>query len=571
MKKSIIALLLVLAMAACMACGCAKTQTGSADVQSGQTAASESAAAEQSTEEAAEPAVSTEEAAEPADDMQQDEQSGADTAEVAVSYRLTDEPATLGLWYPSASAFQSSIDYTQHERFKQTEELTGVHIELQLVTNETASEKLNLLVASNEYPDMVQNPNQVTGGLPSAIENEFLIPLNDYYDEYMPHYKAIRESDEAYSKDSQLEDGTLPMAYTFYKEGYGINMGPVIRQDWLDQLGLEAPRTYDEYHDVLTAFKDRLGADAALWIPYNGTLSGYLIAGFGTTNGVLDRDGTIEYGPITEQFRDYLRLLNQWYSEGLIFDEFATYTQNAQYPPDELVTWNRCGIWYSTAAMLPDFEAKSSDGTMVLAPITDAVKEVGDKNHFCHNYSLVLGGGTGVTTNCSDPALAAAWLDFQYTDAGYMLNNYGEEGLTYVLDENGKPQFTDLITDNPDGLPMPIAIEKYACMNGPFVVDYDRMNGGYTETQKSCTPTWSSVSDNAWMVANVPLSTEESAETSSIQADINTYSVAQIARFIMGELNLDTDWDEYVQTSQELGVQKLVDIYSDAAARYAAR
>ena len=37
---------------------------------------------------------------------------------------------------------------------------------------------------------------------------------------------------------------------------------------------------------------------------------------------------------------------------------------------------------------------------------------------------------------------------------------------------------------NPDGLPLPIAIEKYACMSGPFVNDYTRMYAGYTDAQK---------------------------------------------------------------------------------------
>ncbi len=502
----------------------------------------------------------------PSSDLESTEESQA--ASEPEDYTLTDTTETLSLWYPAAGTFQSMIDYSDHARLKATEELTNVHIELQLSATETATETLNLMAASGDYPDMIQNPNMLTGGVTAAVENEMLIPLNDLYEEFMPHYKAIRESLEAYEKDSKLEDGTIPMAYTFYEEGYGINLGPVIRQDWLDDLGLDAPVTYDDYHNVLTAFKNEKDADAVLWIPYTGSVSGYLAAGFGTGSGMLYKDGEVLYGPITDEYKDFLAMMKTWYSEGLIYTDFATYTSSEQYPPDELISHNRTGIFYSTAAMMTEFEGKSTDGSMTLVAIPDAVQAEGNQNHVCHNYSLVLGMGTGISTTCKNPELAAKWLDFQYTRAGYLLNNYGEEGISYTLDENGNPQFTELVTNNPDGLPLPIAIEKYACMNGPFVIDYTRMYAGYTDAQKEASEIWSATSDNEWMVDNIPLETEESTEYNSASNEVSTYAQAQIAKFIMGEVDLEAGWDEYVETCQSLGTQTMIDIYTDAVARY---
>ena len=495
------------------------------------------------------------------------EEAAAKTAPEPEDYTLSEEGETLSLWYPAAGAFQNMIDYSEQARLKETEALTGVHIDLVLANMENANQTLNLMAASGDFPDMIQNPNMVTGGVTAAVENEMLMPLNDLYDEFMPHYKAIRESLSAYEKDSKLEDGTLPMAYAFYKEGYGINLGPVIRQDWLDDLNLDAPVTYDDYHDVLTAFKNDKGADAALWIPYTGTVSGYLVAGYQIGGEMLCRDGEVLYGPVTDEYKEYLEMMKQWYSEGLIYSDFATYTASEQYAPDELISHDRTGIFYSTAAMMTEFEGKSTSG-MTLTAIGDAVQNVGDKNHVCHNYSLVLGIGTGISTTCSDPELAAQWLNFQYTQKGFMLNNYGEEGVSYELDAEGNPHFTDLITSNPDGLPLPIAIEKYACMSGPFVNDYTRMYAGYTDAQKEASDIWTATSDNEWMVANVPLETEESTEYNAALAEVSTYSAAQVAKFITGEADLDTEWDEYVSTCQSLGVDTMIDIYTDAVARY---
>ena len=538
----------------------------------GTSSSSVAASTEVSTTTTASKTISTEQSSSnaPSSDLESTQESTEESQAVSEpeDYTLTDTTETLSLWYPAAGTFQSMIDYSDHARLKVTEELTNVHIELQLSATETATETLNLMAASGDYPDMIQNPNMLTGGITAAVENEMLLPLNDLYEEFMPRYKAIRESLEAYEKDSKLEDGTIPMAYTFYEEGYGINLGPVVRQDWLDDLGLDTPITYNDYHDVLTAFKNEKNADAALWIPYTGSVSGYLAAGFGTGSGMLYKDGEVLYGPITDEYKDFLAMMRTWYSEGLIYADFATFTSSEQYAPDELISHDRTGIFYSTAAMMTEFEAKSTDGSMILAAIPDAVQAEGDQNHICHNYSLVLGMGTGISTTCKNPELAAKWLDFQYTQAGYLLNNYGEEGVSYTLDENGNPQFTELVTNNPDGLALPIAIEKYACMNGPFVIDYTRMYAGYTDAQKEASEIWSATSDNAWMVDNVPLETEESTEYNSAFNEVSTYAEAQIAKFIMGEANLEEGWDEYVETCQSLGAQTMIDIYTDAVARY---
>ena len=59
-----------------------------------------------------------------------------------------------------------------------------------------------------------------------------------------------------------------------------------------------------------------------------------------------------------------------------------------------------------------------------------------------------------ITTSCKNPELAAKWLDYQYSDEGCFLNWYGTEGESWTYGADGTPQFTELITNNPDGLPM---------------------------------------------------------------------------------------------------------------------
>ena len=94
-------------------------------------------------------------------------------------YTLSKDGETLSLWYPAAGAFQNMIDYSEQARLKETEALTSVHIELVLANMENANQALNLMAASGDFPDMIQNPNMLTGGVSAAVENEMLMPLND--------------------------------------------------------------------------------------------------------------------------------------------------------------------------------------------------------------------------------------------------------------------------------------------------------------------------------------------------------------------------------------------------------
>lgn len=41
--------------------------------------------------------------------------------------------------------------------------------------------------------------------------------------------------------------------------------------------------------------------------------------------------------------------------------------------------------------------------------------------------------------------------DYMYTTDGILLANYGVEDVTFTYNAEGKPEFTDLIMNNPDG------------------------------------------------------------------------------------------------------------------------
>lgn len=110
-----------------------------------------------------------------------------------------------------------------------------------------------------------------------------------------------------------------------------------VRQDWLDALGLEAPTTTEEFEAMLYAFKERASElpvdDASKVVPYSvsydvGWRAATLIESFLDPN-ISDREFYIngfDDRKVTQNgTKEAVRLLNKWYNDGLLWNNFALY------------------------------------------------------------------------------------------------------------------------------------------------------------------------------------------------------------------------------------------------------
>lgn len=110
-----------------------------------------------------------------------------------------------------------------------------------------------------------------------------------------------------------------------------------VRQDWLDALGLEAPTTTEEFEAMLYAFKERASElpvdDASKVVPYSvsydvGWRAATLIESF-IDPAISDREYYIngyDDRKLTQNgTKEAVRLLNKWYNDGLMWDNFALY------------------------------------------------------------------------------------------------------------------------------------------------------------------------------------------------------------------------------------------------------
>ena len=246
-----------------------------------------------------------------------------------------------------------------------------------------------------------------------------------------------------------------------------------IRQDWLDELGLEKPVTYDDMHDVAAAFRDNYGCETAVWIHADATQTDCLMAGYGIAPNVWVEDGKAQYLYVADGFREYLTMLHQWVEEGIITRDFFSIASNVNFPSDYDILDGGSGIYFLPINVTSRYVASdpSEQDRVYLTPLSNPKKNpddvlllggISDDSEF----SVSLGMGWSISTQCEDLETAGRWIDYWYTEEGSMTANYGQEGLTYVYNDEGKPVWTDLIKNNPDGLSVNNAIAYYCQFNG---------------------------------------------------------------------------------------------------------
>ncbi|MDR2096624.1 MAG: extracellular solute-binding protein [Treponema sp.] len=455
-------------------------------------------------------------------------------------------------------------------------EKTGVKVEFLHPPAGGANEQFNLLVASGDMPDIMDRDwlNLYPGGPEKAINDSVILKLNDIIDKYSPNLKQVLDSHPDWARMVKTDNGNY-YGYPFIRgnEKLCIWHGPYVRKDWLEELNMEVPQTFDEWHEMLTVFKEkkRSPAPMVMMITNNDFLLGY---GIDRAFFVGD-DGKVHWGSMEDAFRDYLTMMARWYKEGLLDPDIATLTSQQI---SAKVTGNisgatrgslggSLGTWTNSArATNPKFE---------LTAVPYPVKKKGDKPKLINVDNLYTGGfSAGITTSCENPDIAARLLDYNYGEEGYIFNNFGIEGVSYTM-VNGRPIYTDFIMKNPNGWSVAQSIASHArsAYGGPFIQDL-----GYFEQymalpeQKAGPDIWKIDAPYKHKLPPITPTPEESREFARIMSEVNTYADEMMVKFILGtEAITDASWNAYVNTIKRMGIARAVEIQNAALARYNAR
>ena len=493
------------------------------------------------------------------------------------------EPATLtawAMWIPGIEQYVSSPMDTAV--FQEMQKRTNVTIEMSLASSpETAMTEINLLIASGDYPDLINNlQGYYSAGLDSAIEQEVIVNIGDYED-LMPHYfEKLNERDAL--EDATTEDGNIGVVYQVSMGSDTIQSGLTLRQDWMEELGAEAPATYEELHDLLMQFKSKYEITQPLYVPKSGAPDTFF-DGLGTElnyvmnnemgsapwNYVDTGDGLeVVFGFTDDSYYDVLELMNNWFKDGLFNADYLNNNYNVDV---ENLTSGEFACLYATEQTLNAGNTFQEHMWAAYPNVSMDGEKIVKANQ---ETSAIAAQGYSITTTCEDIELAAQWLDYQFTDESFLLNNYGIEGQSFDYNDQGEPCLTDLVMNNPDGIAQAYTQFIYLSVTGSFYLDNDRFKSNYCEEAKACVEIWKSAYeyyDTPYNTNAIQLTAEELAEYAQTFSDISTYCNQAIAEFITGQEALTEEtFDAFRDNLVSMGIQDCAALWQAAADRYVA-
>lgn len=492
-----------------------------------------------------------------------------------------------------ASRSAEVVDYDTNEYIKWLEETTGIDVTWQQVPSATLKDKIPVVLMSDDLPDaflgcaLTSAQQAMYGG-----QEGVLIPLNELIDQYGSETKRLFEEQPGVRELITLTDGNI-YALPTYSDIIHCNYAQKVQINttFLEALGMEMPKTTEDFYQFLKAVKeqDPNGNGQADEIPLMGNIEGwhhdifpFLTEPFVFDDGMygkkvdVDENGKVFSILTTEDYREALRYIHKLYAEGLLYEPSLTMKAD-QYQP----------IGENPDAMILGAAAAAGNGSFTqvggeryqhyraLPPLTGP-------DGLCQTpwfrYVNVRMGAYAITKACADPALAMQLADAMYSYDASMRLRMGVKDVDWRDATAGETTF-----DNRPAVWARITPYTGAAQNqhlgndgmfyetrGMFLDDsaFDHSQSIMTadasqfllaqETVEKYVPCGKEV----FPPVTIPL--EDADEFYSLEVELTNYYKEARAAFTTGDMDLEGDWQGYVDGLNAIGLARYVELLQKA-------
>lgn len=472
-------------------------------------------------------------------------------------------------------------DFMEEGFMKELEEKYNVDIEWQIYYYSDWAEQKSLLLASGDLPDaffgsLALNDTDVAQNKSSFVD------LTDRIEGNMPNLtKAFGECPElkAVCTDRDGRIYSLPKKLPLRPEVCGFI--PFINKTWLDNLGLEVPKTYQELEDVLEKFaaEDADGdGNPSNEIPVTNYAAANLLSTdlrsvlspFGTmvTRGDnymgLNSEGQPVFMPVQENYRESVKWMHEMYEKGIVDPEYFTQETSMYTSKIQAEGGSKVGlIWGWTE----DAAAGVNSGQFIPMPAVEGYDGV----HYVEeasDYMDISDRELLITTKCSDPDRLLQWADGFYTDLASLQTFYGsipdcvteKEDGTYTVNvpSDGSSLDTSAWSNSfRDYGPKYMNPDFYQKVTLPenqgdgIKLAEDEINKKYLTPGKNCG------------LPRLHYTEDELSRMASLGTDIYKYCEAQYAHWVV-DGGVEKEWDAYLKQLDDMGLQELIKIQDNA-------
>ena len=494
---------------------------------------------------------------------------------------------TITMWYyqPPYVTFMDSNN--SFNCLDDAEAATGVKLEIQEVPSSTASDQFNIMIATGDFPDLLPIREYYVSGLSKAYEEEIIIDINEYVEEYMPNYAAVIEAlPEDVVKDT-LTDGAM-LAFSKIADGVLTQTGLVTRGDWLDELGITIEgetMSLDTFTDLMRTLHNEYNTPYTWYMSATNTLP--VGAAFDISVPVMKGNGfMLSVGPtifrrgdeltsswIDDGFRDYLQYCIDLMEEGVLYKDFMSLSDDTSEHNASHGAGNSA-IWSSGADKIEEIKLYSSDPDISFRALPFVTADP-DSTYLWKDATsqVTTSAGFSISSTCEQPELVCQWQNYFWTTEGALMANYGVEGEALTYNEAGEPIFDWQTPTTSIGAKAPnvdMALELFSMQR--FVssyMDHDRILPTFNDVAIAAVDLWTL--EDAVNERNLPatltntFSIDEEEQINEYQPDLLTYASEHALKFLNGswELN-DENWNEYVSTIEEMGIYEIIAVYQNA-------
>lgn len=517
---------------------------------------------------------------------------GVENAESAGNVKLTgfpicEEPITITV----AGQRMNVADWNETDMVQEIANRFGIQMDCTSYDTESWTTQFTLMMASDELPDLCVSVGSSIQEVNKNGAEGYFLPLNEYM-EYMPNFKAFLEEHPDYERNITSTDGNIYGLTQYNTNEITLLPRTFINGTWLKAVEKDMPKTVEELEQVLKAFKEQDAngnGDPDDEIPLSGgfsTLTPFLHA-FGIPSNtmdyspMLDAQGKVVLGQATENYKAMLKYLRKLYQEGLYDTEGLVQTNDelgAKCQEERVGMYTTGGAPYASAGKDISYDANWE----YLAGLTS---EYNDNAAAVYNGAISNMVKIVVSADTKYPEAIARLLDYFYTDEGSITASRGFEGLTHekVTVDYLKGGQTIVEMLKKDGYS---SGEEYRITKG-------LINEGFNVIrfyQGSIFQVMADLSDEeledeellknqGWAVQMekgrrklgrvevfpaLNYTQEESNRLSALRTDIGMYVQQAFGQFIVGEIDIDQDWNTYLETLKQNGLEELLEIEQTA-------
>lgn len=501
---------------------------------------------------------------------------------------IVEEPVEFTVFYAPTSGLPSRA-MQDKEFFKKAEKETNVKINWIEVPSSAAGEKINIIMNSGDLPDAVLG-TAIGSVLADSIQAGQVVPIDDLL-QYAPNTQKLLDTyPEVKNACTYAGDGKLYVFPGASQENFSRAGNPMfINKTWLDNLGLEAPTNTEELLDVFEAFKneDPNGNGLADEIPM-----GMCKAWFGLEiyrmypiwemqppiMSPIDasiRDGKLEYNPVSENFKDFIKFMHICYERGYMESESLTQDNNtlkAKASADP-------GSYGFFFAWSPDMVVGTElqDQYELLLPLKSPYgRQI--FNCTADTKPVQVQHGLTILSSCEKPEVLARWYDYFMDELNSLELYAGEKDVAWEINEADK---TWRVNDeklaemsvNFDEYRADYAVQSTLGSVIPSILGYERLNpeGSLADNKEKWSKAYDPYAmslDEMWPYTTpIDSSSEKSQDIGLLHTELRSYVDTFAADVIINGYT-DEKWEKHVKTCEDYKYQEVIDYYQELYDKY---